>query len=203
MKDDLWNKIRYKYYDVIPYDWRPSQIIYYLKCVLWKRYTVIKGRYLSYQWTDRVEVLPHTMMEILSQFIERECNPEIIDWEASGHIVEVNGVIKNVRQEMQDIYDWWHNVYNKEYHKKTEKLWVEIQQHSPENEDVPLDSDFNPIGNKKEAVCFEWKQTFANEEDRQIYNERFNALHELDKEMEDKLDEMCHRLINIRKYLWT
>ena len=50
------------------------------------------------------------MFEVLSQFIENECSPGPIDWEASAHMVKVHGKEVNVRDEMQELYDWWHKV---------------------------------------------------------------------------------------------
>ena len=116
-KKQPWHKRLSAYWNRVPYNWRPGQIWYRFKCWAWYRYTTVKPRYLPHTWTDRDDVLPHVMFEVLSQFIERECTPECIDWEASGHMITVDGVEKNVRQEMQELYDWWHQEYNKDYPK--------------------------------------------------------------------------------------
>lgn len=74
----MLDKLRNFYWRLIPYDWRPGQLLYRMKCFFFKRYTTVKPRYLPHTWCDRTAVLPHMMFEILSQFLEKECgvNPK-------------------------------------------------------------------------------------------------------------------------------
>lgn len=193
--------VRSKYWDVVPYDWRPSQVLYRAKCFFWYKYTTVKCRYLPHTWTDRCQLLPHTMMEILSQFIEKECSPGHVDWEGSGHAVVVNGEAKNVRQEMQDIYDWWH-VGRLGYCGAEEVLWKEIEAHPAQREFIPLGKDFQEC-DKDDAFCYEWAEEFENEENKQINKRCFRALNKLERMHDEKLQEMMIRLVRVSPYMWT
>ena len=70
MKDLIPDWIRYKYYDLVPYEYRPRQIWYVFKCWDWNRYTTVKPRYLGHTWTDRDNLLLHMSFEILSNYVE-------------------------------------------------------------------------------------------------------------------------------------
>ena len=173
----------------IPYNWRLGQLWYRLKCYLWHRYTTVKPRHLDHTWCDRCDLLPHMMFEILSQFIEKECSPGHVEWYGEwGH--KIDG--KYVRDEMQELYDWWHSIYNKAYHEEDEKLWKEVSKHRPSIEWVPLDD-----GN------FLWDQQWEHEEDKQLYRQHVDASIELEANMEKQLAENLHRIINIMPYMWT
>jgi len=203
--DKMWDGIRYTYWGVIPYDWRPMQILYRLKCWGWRRHTTIKSRYLPHTWVDRVEVLPQTMFEILSRFIEQECSPGHIEWYGEyGHKIKVKGVEKYVRDEMQDLYDWWHQVYNKQYEEVNDMLWAEAQKHrpDPDKEFLPIDIDGNPV-DEDEAEYFKWEQNFPTVEDEEVYHRCMKGMNKLEEMQNRKLDEMLHRLIRIRRYMWT
>ena len=183
------------YYRIVPYHFRPTQIWYYLKGRLWKKYNTVRARYLPYTWTDRIDVLPHIMFEVLSEFIEKECSPGHIEWYGEhGHKIEINGKMKYVRDEMQDLYNWWHDVYNSAYNEIEEDLWSKIEEVCPENTFLPV--DYNPH-------ILKWELTFKNDGDEIIYEDLMRQLAKLEQNKEKKLDEMSHRLINIRQYLWT
>lgn len=193
--------VRHKYFDLIPYDWRPGRLFYRAKCFCWHRYTTVKCRYLPYTWVDRCQLLPHTMFEILSQFIEKECSPGHVDWEGSGHVVVVNGEAKNVRQEMQDIYDWWH-VGRLDYEGAEEVLWKEIEAHPARREFIPLGKDFKEC-EEKDACVYEWVSEFEREEDEQVNKRCFLALSKLEKMYDEKLQEMMVRLVKVSPYMWA
>jgi len=169
----IWNKIVDLYYGWIPYNWRPLEIWYKLKCYFWHRYTIVKPRYLGYLWTDRCELMPHTMFEILSEFIEQECSPGHIDWEASDHKVDVHGEEVNVREEMQSLYDWWHNWYNKEYPQQMSKLYQEARE--------------EPFWNIKDIPEDHWSHR-ANALDAKAF-----------KELQDRMIRLCR----VSPYMWT
>jgi hypothetical protein len=193
----LCNKIKYWYWKNIPYQFRPSEMWYTLKCFLWKRYTVIKPRYLPYTWCDRVDVLPHMMFEILSQFIEQECSPGHVDWEGTGHMVVVNGESVNVRDEMQELYDWWHNVYMKEYEEVNKILWKEAEKHNPiECED---EEEYDEILGK----IYIWNQHFKTTEDKELYHKCLKASNKLETIQNKDLLSRMHRVVNLTNYLWT
>jgi hypothetical protein len=192
----LCNKIKYWYWKNIPYNFRPSEVWYMLKCFLWKRYTVIKPRYLPYTWCDRVDVLPHMIFEVLSQFIEQECSPGHVDWEGTGHMITVNGKSVNVRDEVQELYDWWHNVYIKEYEEVNEILWKEAEKHSPvECENLEEDEIFGKF--------YTLEQHFTTTEDKELYHKCLMAINKLENIQRKDLLSRMHRVVNLTPYLWT
>ncbi len=109
--DSFGEFIRYAYYKVLPYDWRPSNIWYKIKCTIWHRYTTVKPRQLDNTWCDRCTLMPHMMFEILSQFLEKECSPGIVDWDASDHEVMYGGHSRNAEEVMWHLCYWWHEVH--------------------------------------------------------------------------------------------
>lgn len=196
-------RIKYAYYDRVPYDQRPHQLWYRFKCWAWHRYTTIKPRYLDHTWVDRTAVLPHVMFEVLSQFIEKECcEPELVDWEASGHMVTVKGVKRNVRVEMQLLYDWWHQVYNKEYQEVHDILWKEIYAHPSTRDMIPVNEDHEEVP-EDEAKWFLWEPEFPTPEDKEIHDKCLHAVNNLERMQEEELIVMMHRLVNLMPYLWT
>jgi hypothetical protein len=194
------------YYKTVPYDYRPSNIWYKIKCVCWERHTEIKCRYLPLTWVDRTKVLPHTMFEILSRFIEEECSPGHIDWEGSGFTVTINGKEKNVRQEMQDLYDWWHQSYIKEYKDVYEILWKEVEKHPSTRDTIPVvrgENDTYKEVPEDEADFYIWEPEYNSPEDGEISRTCLMAINKLERIQDKKLQEMMHRLVDLTPYLWT
>ncbi len=195
MKDDTRiDKIKQFYWDHWPYDWRPGQMWYHFKCFAWHRYSTIKPRYLDHTWHDRRCLMPEMMFEILSQFIERECSPGHVQWYGDyPHIVMVDGVEKNVMDEMKDLYFWWHTVWQKERPEVDEILWAEVEKHS-------YTSLFTPI---EDTDLLKFDQQFETEEDEAINHTCMMALNKLDTIMEEALNKRLHRLVNVIPYMWT
>jgi hypothetical protein len=193
----LLTAIKYTYWKIWPYDWRPGEVWRRIKGFFWYRYTTTKPRTLKYHtWCDRYVLLPHTMFEILSQFLERECSPGYVEWYGSmPHMVEVNGEQVNVRDEMQAIYDWWHNDYNKAYPEECDRLWEITSKHHP----IYLFSN----NDKHESATYSYDPKFETEEDERIYKECIDELNRLEREMEKQQIEMMHRLVNCTPYMWT
>ncbi len=195
----LWNKYGEKiqeiYWSIIPYDYRPSQIFYYFKCLLFKRYNIVKCRYLDCRWHDRDTILAHTMFEILSQFIEKECSTDNIEWYGEyGSKIIVNGKEKYVRDEMQDIYDWWHKKYNKEY-PETEDIWWEKRlQYSPEMKYVQSEVHKN---------CSTVEFIYKTSDHKYHYQQILQIMNDLDQHIHKELQDYMHRIVNIMDYMWT
>ncbi len=204
-QETLVERIKYKYWGIVPYNWRPGQMWYRFTCWGWKRYTTVKPRYLTHTWSDRTELLPHMMFEILSDFVENECSPGIVEWYGEfGNKIEVNGKEVYARDEMQELYDWWHEIYRKEYKEVNEMLWAEAHKHSPidwDEEIEPDDEAHEVFPNAK--VLYEWKQEFKTEEDDEIYTRCLNGLNKLEKMQDEELEENMQRLVKLRMYLWT
>ena len=135
------------------------------------------------------------MFELLSQFIEKECCPGYIDWYYQDEIypgqkIVLDGEEKWIRDEMQDLYEWWHKVYNKEYEEVNDILWKEIESH-PHGVNLikyPFTDGF-------------WG--FETEEGRRVFRTNMEAIKKLEEKMEKDLDNNLYRLLNIRNYMWT
>lgn len=182
------------YWDWVPYDWRLGQIWYRLTCWAWHRHTTIKPRYLNHTWHDRTELMPNMMFEILCQFVEKECSPGHIEWYGeNAHKITVGGVEKYVMDEMKELVEWWHKVWNKEYQEVNDMLWAEASKHSPTREfiDIP-GTDF-----------VEWLPEFKTEEDKVINHNCLMAMNKLERNMQEALEDRLHRIIPITFYMWT
>jgi len=193
-RDTLFDKIKYFYWSLVPYDYRPKEILYYWKCRIWRKHNTVRARYLSPTWYDRCDLLPHIMFEILSQFIEQECSAEIVEWHGEhGHKINVNGEKKYVRDEMQDLYNWWHITYNKEMKEVEEILWKEVEKHKCKNV-------WEPTENER---FFRFTLQFDSPEDDVIWHRCMMAINKLEKITDKKLEVMMHRLVRISPYMWT
>ena len=189
--DTIWEKIQYKYWDIWPYNWRPGEAWYRLKCFLFKRYTTIKPKTLNYHtWVDRRHLLYHFAFEILTQFIEEECSPGHTDWEKTNHTVEVDGRTVNVRDEMQEIYDWWQNYH---VYSDVENLLYEMAM-KYESEDA---------SEQLSDGMWNWKRKFKTPEEEEKHNRLMKGTNTLDDIRNKDIDDMLHRLINIRQNMWT
>jgi hypothetical protein len=173
------------YWKLVPYDWRPGQIIYALKCYLWKRYTTYKPRYLNHQWHDKDTILEHMMMEILSQFIEKECSPGDVEWYGDwvGNKGIYDGVERYHMDVMKEIYKWWHEVYNGTYPEDSERIWSGYK--SEEN--------FEAV----EGGGYLLKP--PSERNRKIMDQ----VRELEDKIEKQLDDYLITLLKLRRYMWT
>lgn len=184
--------IKYAYWQIWPYDWRPGQIWYRFKCWAWHRHTTVKPRYLHHTWCDRCELLPHMMFEILAKFIEDECSPGHVEWYGeAGHKITVNGEEKYVMDEMKDLVDWWEIVWNKEYEEVSDILWAEAHKHDPESEWI------------EDGQLSYWSPEFKESEDGEIWHKCVHAVNSLERIMHKARDERLHRMIAIMRYMWT
>jgi hypothetical protein len=175
--------------------WHPKELRYKFKCWAWKRYSTVKPRTLPHTWCDRCQLLPHMMFEILSQFIEKECSPGHVEWYGEyGHKITVDGKEKYVRDEMQDLYDWWHLQYLKRYPELENKLWEDVRAHA----DAHKQSDFREEG----GMCY-WDPQYDTPENAERGKELLMRLHWLGAAAENALNRRLERLLKIRRYMWT
>jgi hypothetical protein len=119
------------------------------------------------------------MFEILSRFIEKECGEDgVKDWydEEWGGKIVVNGEAKFVRDEMQELYDWWHLYYNSGVMEK-------------EKDD--LLSQIVEIGYQPKTKAEKLKLRKA-----------CKAYHNFDYKIRDDLKNRLHRIINVMDYVW-
>ena len=201
-KSSLFHKIKKTYWNIIPYDWRPQRLLYRIHCFLWYRYTTIKPRTLNYHtWCDRSILIPHIMFEILSQFLEKECSPGHVEWYGEyGHKIEVDGKQVYVMDEIKSLYDWWHNDYGKEYQRKCDEIWEEVESCRPEYYFRKIESHPQSRGHED---YYEYDPKFNTQENKVKYKNLINEIHYIESYYEEQLQKNLHRLVNIIPYLWT
>ena len=181
--------------------WHPKELWYQTKCWLRRPYTTIKPRTLGHTWCDRDKLLAHMMFEILSQFIEKECSPGVVDWEGTDRRVDVvmpsgHVVNRNVRVEMQKLYDWWQQQYLKKYVAIEEALYAECTRLNKRH----CTSLFRAA--EERGMCV-WDPQYDDPEAAARVERLHNALSALEARAVAALDRRLHRLINIRLSLWT
>ena len=138
-----------------------------------KWHTTIKPRYLGHTYCDTVILMPHMMFELLSRFIEVEADDVVWYHE---HATLIDG--RNIRDEMQELYDWWHNTYIKEYPEIEDIIFKELEKHSP----------LSIFG-------------YQTNEDKIISRCLLAALNKLEMIRENDLEIKMIRLVKITKYL--
>jgi len=186
-------KMQRLYWKIVPHDWRPSEVWYRLKCFLFKRYTTVKPKTLPYHtWVDRDVLLLHTMFQILTDFVEQECSPGVINWyhEHAGKI-RVGGKEKFVRDELQDLYNWWQQVpegasYDytcPKLNKFREKVYSKLP---------PIRFEKIPDSEYFEMVS-----------DKTRYDKYCVKLIHLENKQRKVTKEYMKRLVRVSEYLWT
>ena len=205
----IWEAIQSRYWIIIPYEWRPHELWYKTKCFCWKRYSTIRARSLPHTWMDRDTILAHTMFEILSQFVEQECGPNgNVDWypEEAGHKIVVGKQWNKdtdddpnaiwVRDEIQNLYDWWNKTYLPYWHKDGSTAeWEAVFKF---NEDHQPDI-LKPKEDGKIYNVFEFEKVEDLKESRRLTKIAQDA----DENIANQLDERLHRILNLRHYMWT
>ncbi len=172
-KITLWDRIRW---------WWSRNItdrIYWWKCRLWRKHNHVRIRSLPPTWTDRDEILIHGMFQVLSDYMEKEKPEDSIDWSwCSEHA--------HAWKEMQELYDWWNNVY----------LKFDVWEEAPIREFEPTISTTSE-GNRVSTY------NHPSEEHRKGWEADWTRHKALEEDMERQLTENCIRLVKIRQYLWT
>lgn len=103
--------LRKIYWRLVPFDWRPGQVWYRLRCFFWNRYTTVRPKTLSqygHGWVDRDVLLLHCCFAILSDFVEKEYDQMNVD--AARMRMRVEPAFKKYVREMdllKELYHWW------------------------------------------------------------------------------------------------
>ncbi len=203
-KKPWWKHIRSYYWRNIPHNWRPGHIWYCLKCFLWHRYTTYKPRTLGHTWCDRSELIPHMIFEILSQFIDKECDPGPIDWYGEhGHKI-IPGVNYDCYDKdrnhpdcvyaldyMKELRNWFYDIYLKEID-DTCTEWYEFHK-----EHCVLRSERSTKHTSKSI--FDYDSPENKKRDRELMDEAQAKENRLNQKLEDKMIE----IIKIRGFMWT
>ncbi len=84
---------------------------YIFSCWGWKRYSTVKPYKLDHSWINRVDLLPHVIMQVLVDFVENEMIPQ------NHHIPQPIGDYPDMKEyweqhnkdtaELLSIYNWW------------------------------------------------------------------------------------------------
>ena len=138
-----------------------------------KIHTLEKG------WYDKDEVLLHAAFQLLIDFIEQEKPDEIVDW-------NVDELHRKAWKEIKSLYNWW----KKERPARKSPLDDNRLKRPPLKLEKILGSD----------LC---KMV---EPDKKKYASYYRALGEhwkLEQKWEEEDQCNLHRLIDIRKFLWT
>ncbi len=198
----ITDKIKDIYWSIIPYEYHPKEIIYKIKCFCWKRYKIVNPRYLPYTYVDSSTKLPHAMFEILSKFIEEECSPEVVEW--YGHHsckTLMNGRMRYNRDIMQELYTWWHEIYNKYYKQVDDDLYKLFNTHSPD-----WDECWFPVPDDK--VVLDVNRAYENhdtltQKDKIVRYKALKAMNSLEVFMLEELEDKMCMLCRISDSLWT
>jgi len=205
----MLEKIQYAYWSVVPHHLRPGRLWYRFKCWIWHRYSTVKPRGLPHTWVDRSYLMPHMIFEILSDFIEEECSPGPIEWYGDEpHLIEVSDKKVNVRDEMQDLYDWWHNDYlvNKDsihdkWHAHRKLHVYDVFTRVTDQETLDWVKEVDPDADDDELE--EWGTQYSSPE-AEIENNRLFAEANAKKDAyRIELNSRLHRVINIIAFMWT
>lgn len=193
----MFEYLREYYWNIVPWDYRPSNIIYRLKCFFWHRYRTVKPRTLPGQvWVDREELLIHCCFEILTQFMEKELKGyREEDWayyykRRPDELVEFGGHKKDPYYVLDYLKRWWAF-----YIEKVEKLgdaWDKF------NEQHRKDGT-NPVEN---TDLVSWEPVWDLPENEEISRVMFKRYAKKSQKLEQELDNNLVLLIKLRKYLW-
>ena len=139
----------------------------------------LKIHRLEKGWYDKDEVLLHAAFQILTDFIEQERPDRIVDWNADE-------LHRKAWKEIKSLYHWWRK--ERPAHK------------SPLNDNrlktPPLKLERIPGSDLLKMV----------QPDKKKYLSYYRALKKhwkLEQKWESEDQYNLHRLINIRKFLWT
>jgi hypothetical protein len=101
------------------------------------------------------------MFEILSEFLEKEFSPGVVDWYNEGlpHKINIEGRNRHVIDVMWELYTWWHQVYNKYYVKIEDELYDLQGKHSPSLSECFFDDE-----NREGYSFFDMRKAFNKSE---------------------------------------
>lgn len=192
----MLERLRSTYMSLVPYRLRPKQLWYRFKCWAWHRYSTVRVRALPHTWVDRCELMPQVMFQILSDFIEKECSPGHVEWYGEySHTITVGGKVVNVRDEMQNLYDWWHNDYLKN-RDKCYDLYFDFCDKHMKRDEIEHESE-------EHGTLFEWVEVWDTPENEEIGEVMWEAARKREVQYVEELNTRLHRLVNVIPYMWT
>lgn len=175
-------------FDWLPYDWRPREVWYRLKCWAWHRYTTVKPRTTPWNtWTDKCYLLPHLMFEVLAQFVEDELTPGDFEVPADVDDRSANRLhwVK-MHCEMRDLLEWWRTVYLRA--DEVYQAFFEEKQKCRSKDDT-------------DEWQFDWK--FDSPEMEERHRRLVAESAEFDRVLQRELIRRMMRLVRVHPYMWT
>lgn len=139
----------------------------------------LKIHTLGKGWCDKDEILLHATFQLLVDFVEQEKPDQIIDWNSDD-------LHKKAWKEIKSLYKWWKNTRPNRKSPLNDK---KIKHPSLKFEKVP--------GKDLSKMI---------EPDKKKYSKYYQALkktQKLEQKWEEEDQNNLHRLIDIRKFLWT
>lgn len=177
--------IQERYWHLVPYEWRPFELWYRLKCRLWHKYTTVKPRHLPHTWTDRCTLMPHLMFEVLCQFIEREDpNPPEVYEEIGWHEAAAE------RRELFELYHWWLRYLAWNDEAEYQRVMADVEQ--PKY-----------VIKRVESYGSLMSRTFSSPEAETRHNAAVASLLQAENDRDEELKRRCHRLVDLMHTLWT
>lgn len=190
--------IKESYWNIVPYDYRPSNLWQKFLDWSWYRYTVIHPRTLpGFGWTDRDHLLVHSCFEILTQFMEKELKGyKEEDWkfyytQCQEELVEFGGHKKDPYYVLDYLMRWWRFYLEKE--EKLGDAWHEFNEEHSKLETSETD---------KEGWLHS-RTIWDTVENEQVSKKMFKRYSKKCQKLEQELENNLVLLIRLRKYLWT
>jgi len=150
-----------------------------------KPYNVLRISTLSRTWHDKDEIMLHACFQILVDFIEDECSPGVVNWAYDARH-------RKTKKELDFLYKWWKEI-------------------RPARFDPFLDDDslVRPTGKEllgppNEKGHRKWMGGSA--ELKKKYPKYYKAMEQswkLEEKWIKEDQEMLHRLIDVRREMWT
>jgi hypothetical protein len=139
----------------------------------------LKIHKLEKGWCDKDEVLLHAAFQLLTDFIEQEKPDKIVDW-------NVDELYRKAWKEIKSLYNWW----KKERPARKSPLDDNrLKRPRLKLEKIPGSDLYKMV-----------------EPDKKKYASYYRALRKhwkLEQKWEEEDQRNLHRLIDIRKFLWT
>ena len=170
------SRIDPNWFEEIWYYSRVRDWYYNIRNLLFRRYDLIRTGLPKTSWCDKDYLMLYGMMNLLVDYVEGEKCFETINWDHDDDY-------KKIAKEIKEIYDWWKNYENrtKEIEKQLSVWHDEFEKRPSKDWLKKVNDDPTPKKEKKEH----------------------DKLNKMEEDLDREEQEMLHRLIDIRKYLWT
>ena len=189
----IWDKIEDSYWFIFyrsSFAHRTKEIYY---SIFGTKPHIVKTELKPTSWIDKDSILMYSMMKLIIDFVDEEkAFTGHVDW-------DYDETHKDARTNILEVYNWWKNYPNRQkeisealdkWHDKSSiKKWFD-----KENKDEDYDS---------ETKVYRMDNKHANPEDEIVEKDLFGALHLLEEKLDKEEEEMMHKIVKYRHFLWT